>query len=92
MPFRLDIQILRGIAVIYVILFHLNLDFFHSGFLGVDVFFVISGFLMTVLYKNSTAIDFYKKRAKRLLPAYFFTLFFFEEFRKFTTKGCFTRS
>jgi peptidoglycan/LPS O-acetylase OafA/YrhL len=75
MPFRLDIQILRGIAVIYVILFHLNLDFFHSGFLGVDVFFVISGFLMTVLYKNSTAIDFYKKRAKRLLPAYFFTLF-----------------
>lgn len=38
MPFRLDIQILRGIAVIYVILFHLNIDFFHTGFLGVDVF------------------------------------------------------
>ena len=73
--FRLDIQILRGIAVIYVILFHLNLDFFSSGFLGVDVFFVISGFLMTVVYKNSNAIDFYKKRAKRLLPAYFFTIF-----------------
>ena len=75
MPFRLDIQILRGIAVIYVILFHLNLEFFHSGFLGVDVFFVISGFLMTVVYKNSNAVDFYKKRAKRLLPAYFFTIF-----------------
>lgn len=75
MPFRLDIQILRGIAVIYVILFHLNLDFFHAGFLGVDVFFVISGFLMTAIYKNSNAFDFYKKRAKRLLPAYFFTLF-----------------
>jgi peptidoglycan/LPS O-acetylase OafA/YrhL len=73
--FRLDIQILRGIAVIYVILFHLNLDFFSSGFLGVDVFFVISGFLMTVIYKNSNAIEFYKKRAIRLLPAYFFTIF-----------------
>lgn len=75
MPFRLDIQILRGIAVIYVILFHLNIDFFHAGFLGVDVFFVISGFLMTAIYKNSNALDFYKKRAKRLLPGYFFTLF-----------------
>ena len=43
--FRLDIQILRGIAVIYVILFHLNLDFFSSGFLGVDVFFCNQWFL-----------------------------------------------
>jgi peptidoglycan/LPS O-acetylase OafA/YrhL len=74
MPFRFDIQILRGIAVLYVILFHLNVDFFKSGFLGVDVFFVISGFLMTVVYKNTNAINFYKKRAKRLLPAYFFTI------------------
>ena len=75
MLFRLDIQILRGIAVLYVILFHLNFEFFNSGFLGVDVFFVISGYLMTVIYKNSNAINFYKKRAKRLLPAYFFTIF-----------------
>lgn len=46
MTYRFDIQILRGIAVILVVLFHLDIPFFGSGFLGVDVFFVISGFLM----------------------------------------------
>lgn len=66
---------LRGLSVLGVLLYHSKLSFFKGGYLGVDVFFVISGFLMTVLYKNSTAINFYKKRAKRLLPAYFFTLF-----------------
>jgi peptidoglycan/LPS O-acetylase OafA/YrhL len=56
-------------------LFHLDLELFKSGFLGVDVFFVISGFLMSILYKDSNALDFYKKRAKRLLPGYYFTMF-----------------
>jgi peptidoglycan/LPS O-acetylase OafA/YrhL len=50
MIFRNDIQILRGLAVLLVVLFHLDLKFFNSGFLGVDVFFVISGFLMAILY------------------------------------------
>lgn len=50
MKFRVDIQVLRGVAVLYVVLFHLGLHSIQSGFLGVDVFFVISGFLMAVLY------------------------------------------
>lgn len=71
MKYRFDIQILRGIAVLLVVLFHLGIESIASGFLGVDVFFVISGFLMAVLYKNGSAIDFLVRRAKRLLPAYY---------------------
>lgn len=46
MQYRADIQIMRGIAVILVVLFHLNFNAFANGFLGVDIFFVLSGFLM----------------------------------------------
>jgi peptidoglycan/LPS O-acetylase OafA/YrhL len=75
---NLNIQQLRGIAVISVVLFHLNFIFAKTGYLGVDTFFVISGFLMAMLYGNtinlnSTKIFFYK-RAVRLLPAYWFTI------------------
>jgi peptidoglycan/LPS O-acetylase OafA/YrhL len=58
MTYRLDIQILRGIAVFLVVLFHLDIPFFSSGFLGVDAFFVISGFLMALLYKQGQMWDF----------------------------------
>ena len=44
---RLDIQVIRGIAVLAVVLFHTNEDFFQLGYLGVDIFFVISGFVVT---------------------------------------------
>ena len=74
MDYRLDIQILRGIAVLMVVLFHLEIFFFESGFLGVDIFFVISGYLMAQLYNKGTTLDFYKKRFKRILPAYFVTI------------------
>lgn len=74
MNYRSDIQILRGVAVIFVVLFHLEIGGFQSGFLGVDVFFVISGFLMAVLYKNDKVLEFFSRRAKRLLPAYFVTI------------------
>lgn len=75
---NLNIQQLRGIAVISVVLFHLNFIFAKTGYLGVDTFFVISGFLMAMLYGNtinlnSTKVFFYK-RAVRLLPAYWFTI------------------
>jgi peptidoglycan/LPS O-acetylase OafA/YrhL len=66
-----DIQILRGIAVTLVVLFHWDFAFLQSGFLGVDIFFVISGYLMAALYRNTTASDFFMRRAKRLLPGYF---------------------
>lgn len=71
MEYRKDIQILRGMSVIMVVLFHLTITGFESGFLGVDIFFVISGFLMSRLYDPARKIDFFQKRAKRLLPAYF---------------------
>jgi peptidoglycan/LPS O-acetylase OafA/YrhL len=71
MQYRKDIQILRGLSVLLVVLFHLEIAGFKSGFLGVDVFFVISGYLMAVLYNPSKQKDFFLKRAKRILPAYF---------------------
>ena len=71
MEYRKDIQILRGIAVLLVVFFHLEVTGFYSGFLGVDVFFVISGYLMAVMYNPLNKSEFFVKRAKRLLPAYF---------------------
>ncbi|HCI5691584.1 TPA: acyltransferase, partial [Klebsiella variicola subsp. variicola] len=73
--FRNDINGLRALAVIMVVLFHFNVPLLTSGFSGVDVFFVISGYLMTKiiverLFKNSFSFfDFYMARAIRILPA-----------------------
>ena len=66
-----EIQGLRAIAVMAVILFHFFPDIFPNGFLGVDIFFVISGFLIIKFLneKNATALDFYKRRILRILPA-----------------------
>lgn len=73
--YRGDIQIYRAIAVLEVLLFHMGVPGLSSGFLGVDIFFVISGYLMTILYTDrSTALEFYQRRARRLLPAYFATI------------------
>lgn len=74
MRYRKDVQMLRGIAVLLVVLFHLRISGFESGFLGVDVFFVISGYLMAVMYEPGAKADFFAKRAQRLLPAYFATV------------------
>lgn len=71
---RSDIQILRALAVIFVVLFHLEVAGIESGFLGVDVFFVVSGFLMAILYKTGETKKFFERRAKRLLPSYFTTV------------------
>ena len=73
---RHDIQGLRAIAVLSVILFHLNKSWLPGGFIGVDIFFVISGFLITgiILQKkksqNFSLLAFYSSRAKRIIPAY----------------------
>lgn len=75
MPYRTDIDGLRGIAVIAVVLFHLGVPGFTGGFAGVDVFFVISGFLITSLIHPDIAAGrfsfaaFYERRIRRLLPA-----------------------
>ncbi|WP_201615704.1 acyltransferase family protein [Psychrobacter urativorans] len=75
MKFRKDINGLRAIAVIAVVLFHFNDSWMPGGFAGVDVFFVISGFLMTGIIfrgveKDSFSIfKFYVARANRIIPA-----------------------
>jgi peptidoglycan/LPS O-acetylase OafA/YrhL len=72
LQYRRDIQVIRGIAVVLVVLYHLEVPGFRNGFLGVDIFFVVSGYLMQKLYDpKSGAIAFWKRRAARLVPAYF---------------------
>ena len=76
MQYRYDIQGLRGVAVLLVFFFHLNANLLSGGFVGVDVFFVISGYLISgiILHKKEQNkfqfVDFYISRFKRLLPAY----------------------
>jgi len=79
--YRADIDGLRAWAVIFVMLFHLDIAMFKGGFIGVDVFFVISGFLITRLIRNEVIenksfsfSNFYVRRARRLFPSLFFTL------------------
>jgi peptidoglycan/LPS O-acetylase OafA/YrhL len=73
--FRKDINGLRAIAVIAVVLFHFNASWMPGGFAGVDVFFVISGFLMTgiifrgIEQENFSILKFYVARANRIIPA-----------------------
>lgn len=73
--FRLDINGLRAWAVVAVILYHFGVRGFNGGFVGVDVFFVISGFLMTGIvvrkleHGDFSLSDFYLARAKRIVPA-----------------------
>ena len=74
MSYRQDIQILRGISVILVVMYHLKIPGFKNGFLGVDIFFVISGYLMAQLYNTGRSLDFISRRAKRILPAYLSTI------------------
>ncbi|MCP5209295.1 MAG: acyltransferase [Hahellaceae bacterium] len=77
---RRDIQFLRGVAVLLVVIFHATLGIVNNGYLGVDVFFVVSGFLITSIIlkdldaQNFSFAGFYRRRAKRLLPALYFTL------------------
>lgn len=73
--FRYDINGLRAYAVALVVLFHFEIFGFSGGFIGVDVFFVISGFLMTKIIVSSLAkntfsfLQFYISRANRIIPA-----------------------
>lgn len=77
MRYRPEIDGLRAIAVVPVLLFHAGFTAFKGGFVGVDVFFVISGYLITsIIYSdiksNSFSIvQFYERRVRRILPALF---------------------
>ncbi|KAH7704237.1 Protein OAC-24, partial [Aphelenchoides avenae] len=73
---RDDIQGLRAIAIIAVLIFHIWPDYFVRGFLGVDIFFVLSGYLMAMILSAcgkinlSTTAEFYYRRLKRIVPIY----------------------
>jgi peptidoglycan/LPS O-acetylase OafA/YrhL len=77
MKYRAEIDGLRAIAVLPVILFHAGFHFFSGGFVGVDVFFVISGYLITTIIltemeqQSFSIVNFYERRARRILPVLF---------------------
>ena len=77
LKYRAEIDGLRAFAVIPVILFHAEFELFSGGFVGVDIFFVISGYLITTILitdlenNRFSLLNFYEKRARRLLPTLF---------------------
>lgn len=80
--FRPDIEGLRAIAILLVVGYHLGIPGFSGGYIGVDIFFVLSGYLITWLLvqeaEKTGSIDlfrFYSRRARRLLPAFGVVLF-----------------
>ncbi len=80
MKYRSEVDGLRAIAVIPVILFHAGLSVLSGGFVGVDIFFVISGYLIaSIIFSeiqqgNFSIINFYERRARRILPVLFFVM------------------
>ncbi|MCV6590619.1 MAG: acyltransferase [Marinobacterium sp.] len=91
MEFRKDINGLRAIAVLSVVLFHFSASSMPGGFVGVDVFFVISGYLMTKIIFTGVGsggfslLGFYLNRAKRIIPALAVLCFFLLVFGWFFT-------
>ena len=80
MDYRRELDGLRALALLPVILFHAGFETFSGGFVGVDVFFVISGYLITTIilaefsHGQFSFINFLERRARRLLPALFFLM------------------
>lgn len=78
---RFDIQILRGIAVLVILLYHSLADYFPSAYIAIDIFLVVSGFLIIGLITkalendNFSFVKFYANRIKRLIPAAYITIF-----------------
>lgn len=79
--YRPDIDGLRAIAVLGVLIFHIHSDLLPGGYAGVDVFFVISGYLITsIIYRQIreeefSLLNFYSRRIRRIAPAYFVVLY-----------------
>ena len=80
MKYRPELDGLRALAIVPVVFFHAGFSAFSGGFVGVDVFFVISGYLITTIILNELTqdtfriVDFYERRARRILPALIFVL------------------
>ena len=75
MKYRIDIDGLRAVAIVPVVLCHVGISTFRGGYVGVDVFFVISGYLITghiydqIVVNKFSITDFYERRVRRLAPA-----------------------
>src|SRR5688500_5597587 len=80
MKHRDDIDGLRAVAVVPVVIFHANLGIFSGGYVGVDIFFVISGYLITSILASDldrgtfSLAKFYDRRVRRIFPALFAVL------------------
>ena len=80
MEYRREIDGLRALAVVPVMLFHAGFQTFSGGFVGVDIFFVISGYLITTIILSDlqrekfSLLSFYERRARRILPALFLVM------------------
>lgn len=80
MRYRAEIDGLRAVAVVPIVLFHAGFGVFTGGFVGVDIFFVISGYLITTIILRElqegsfTLAGFYERRARRILPALYLVL------------------
>ena len=79
--YRPEIDGLRAIAIVSVVLYHAEIIFFKGGFIGVDIFFVISGYLITALILKElkstggfSFLNFYARRVRRIIPALFFVM------------------
>ena len=94
MKYRAEIDGLRALAVIPVILYHAGFKLFSGGYVGVDVFFVISGYLITTIILAEleagtfSLIHFYERRARRILPALFVVMFVCLPFAWFWLFSC----
>ena len=81
MKYRTEIDGLRGLSIIPVVLYHAGFPLFSGGYIGVDIFFVISGYLITTIILNKikegnfSIRKFYLRRARRILPALFSVIF-----------------
>ncbi|MDQ7001828.1 MAG: acyltransferase, partial [Ghiorsea sp.] len=81
MKYRSDIDGLRAVAVVPVVLFHAGVSVLSGGFVGVDVFFVISGYLIThiiadeIKHHRFSLVNFYERRIRRIFPALFTVMF-----------------
>ena len=83
--FEKEINGLRGIAILLVVLFHFEIFPFSGGFIGVDIFFVISGYLISKIiinknYENLNYWSFVKNRIRRIFPGLLFMILFFIPF------------
>lgn len=80
--YRPDVDGLRAVAVLAVVFYHLGIEKFPNGYVGVDIFYVISGYLITSLLARDLAegkfslVSFYERRMRRIFPALFTVLFF----------------